>query len=102
MMYGANHFIENISNPNDIQRYYSVVGYICETDTFANNRKISSISPGDILSFSNAGAYCFSMSSNYNSRYRPAEVLYIENELKIIRKREVFEDLIKNQVEINL
>lgn len=55
-----------------------------------------------ILSFSNAGAYCFSMSSNYNSRYRPAEVLYIENELKIIRKREVFEDLIKNQVEINL
>jgi len=102
MMYGANHFIENISNPNDIERYYSVVGYICETDTFANNRKISSISPGDILSFSNAGAYCFSMSSNYNSRYRPAEVLYIKNELKIIRKREVFEDLIKNQVEINL
>ena len=102
MMYGANHFIENISNPNDVERYYSVVGYICETDTFANNRKISSISPGDILSFSNAGAYCFSMSSNYNSRYRPAELLFIENELKIIRKREVFEDLIKNQIEITL
>ena len=102
MMYGANHFIENISNQNDIERYYSVVGYICETDTFANNRKISSISPGDILSFSNAGAYCFSMSSNYNSRYRPAELLFIENELKIIRKREVFEDLIKNQIEITL
>ena len=102
MMYGANHFIENISNPNDIERYYSVVGYICETDTFATNKKISTISPGDILSFSNAGAYCFSMSSNYNSRYRPAEILYVNNELKIIRKRESFEDLIKNQVEINL
>tara|TARA_B100000989_G_scaffold553_1_gene353 strand:- start:716 stop:1921 length:1206 start_codon:yes stop_codon:yes gene_type:complete len=102
MMYGANHFIENISNPHDIERYYSVVGYICETDTFATNKKISTISPGDILSFSNAGAYCFSMSSNYNSRYRPAEILYVNNELKIIRKRESFEDLIKNQVEINL
>ena len=102
MMYGANHFIENISNPNDIERYYSVVGYICETDTFATNKKISTISPGDILSFSNAGAYCFSMSSNYNSRYKPAEILYVNNELKIIRKRESFEDLIKNQVEINL
>ena len=101
-MYGANHFIENISNPNDVERYYSVVGYICETDTFANNRKISSISPGDILSFSNAGAYCFSMSSNYNSRYRPAELLCIENELKILRKREVFDDLIKIQIEITL
>ena len=102
MMYGANHFIENISNPGDVERYYSVVGYICETDTFATNRKISTISPGNILSFSNAGAYCFSMSSNYNSRYRPAEILYIDNELKTIRKRESFEDLIKNQVEINL
>ena len=102
MMYGANHFIENISNPNDVERYYSVVGYICETDTFATNKKISTISPGDILSFSNAGAYCFSMSSNYNSRYRPAEILYVNNELQIIRKRESFEDLIKNQVEINL
>ena len=102
MMYGANHFIENISNPGDVERYYSVVGYICETDTFATNRKISTISPGNILSFSNAGAYCFSMSSNYNSRYRPAEILYIDNDLKTIRKRESFEDLIKNQVEINL
>ena len=102
MMYGANHFIENISNPGDVERYYSVVGYICETDTFATNRKISTISPGNILSFSNAGAYCFSMSSNYNSRYRPAQILYIDNELKTIRKRESFEDLIKNQVEINL
>ena len=100
MMYGANHHIENISNPDDIERYYSIVGYICETDTFASNRKISTISIGDLLCFNNAGAYCHTMSSNYNSRYRPAEVLYINNQLKLIRKRENFDDLIRNQINI--
>ena len=100
MMYGANHHIENISNPDDTERYYSIVGYICETDTFASNRKISTISTGDLLCFNNAGAYCHTMSSNYNSRYRPAEVLYINNQLKLIRKRENFDDLIRNQINI--
>ena len=100
MMYGANHHIENISNPDDTERYYSIVGYICETDTFASNRKISTISIGDLLCFNNAGAYCHTMSSNYNSRYRPAEVLYINNQLKMIRKRENFDDLIRNQINI--
>ena len=100
MMYGANHHIENISNPDDTERYYSIVGYICETDTFASNRKISTISIGDLLCFNNAGAYCHTMSSNYNSRYRPAEVLYINNQLKLIRKRENFDDLIRNQINI--
>ncbi|MAV80948.1 MAG: diaminopimelate decarboxylase [Flavobacteriales bacterium] len=101
MMYGSNHQIENISNPNDTSRFYSVVGYICETDTFATNKKISKISEGDILNIKNAGAYCFSMASNYNSRYRPAEVLYLNNKLILIRKRESFDDLIKNQVELD-
>jgi len=101
MMYGSNHYIENISNPNDSQRFYSVVGYICETDTFASNRRISKISEGDVLSFNNAGAYCFSMASNYNSRYKPTEVLYINNKLIEIRKRETIEDLIKNQIELD-
>lgn len=100
MMYGSSHFIENISNPNDIERYYSVVGYICETDTFASNQKISTINNGDILCFNNAGAYCFSMSSNYNSRYRPAEAIYINNKIKLITKRECFDDLLKNQIDI--
>ena len=100
MMYGANHHIENISNPDDTERYYSIVGYICETDTFASNRKISTISIGDLLCFDNAEAYCHTMSSNYNSRYRPAEVLYINNQLKLIRKRENFDDLIRNQINI--
>lgn len=100
MLYGSQHEIINISNPDGRERFYSVVGYICETDTFANNRRISEINEGDILCFKNAGAYCFTMASNYNSRYRPAEVLIHEGEAHLIRKRETFEDIINNQVEI--
>ena len=95
MMYDSYHHITNISNPTGRDRYYSVVGYICETDTFGSNRRISEISEGDILCFQNAGAYCFSMASNYNSRYRPAEVMIYEKNDYLIRKRETFEDLIK-------
>jgi diaminopimelate decarboxylase len=102
MLYGSQHQIENISNPDGRERFYSVVGYICETDTFANNRRIHEISEGDILSFNNAGAYCFSMASNYNSRYRPAEVLWYRGKAHLIRKREVFENLLQNQVIIEL
>lgn len=100
MLYGSQHHIENISNPKGKERFYSVVGYICETDTFANNRKISEIKEGDVLCFRNAGAYCFSMASNYNSRFKPAEVLWHEGKGHLIRERETFEDLLKNQVEI--
>lgn len=98
MLYGSQHHIENISNPKGKERFYSVVGYICETDTFANNRRISEIKEGDILCFRNAGAYCFSMSSNYNSRFKPAEVLWYEGKGHLIRERETFEDLVKNQI----
>lgn len=102
MLYGSQHEIVNISNPKGSERFYSVVGYICETDTFANNRRINEITEGDILAFKNAGAYCYSMASNYNSRYRPAEILWHNNEAKLIRKREIFDDIIKNQIEIDL
>ena len=98
MLYGSQHEITNISNPEGRERFYSVVGYICETDTFATNRRIAEIAEGDILAFSNAGAYCYSMSSNYNSRYRPAEVLFIDGEAQLIRERETFEDLLKHQI----
>ncbi len=98
MLYGSQHDIRNISNPEGKERFYSVVGYICETDTFANNRRISEINEGDILAFKNAGAYCFTMASNYNSRLRPAEVLLKDGEFHLIRKRETFEDLIHNQI----
>ena len=102
MLYGSQHEIINISNPNGRERFYSVVGYICETDTFANNRRINEITEGDILAFKNAGAYCYSMASNYNSRYRPAEVLWHNGKAHLIRKRETFDDIIKNQIEIAL
>jgi diaminopimelate decarboxylase len=102
MLYGSNHDIINISNPNGRERFYSVVGYICETDTFANNRRIKEINEDDILCFKNAGAYCFSMASNYNSRFRPAEVLIHNGEPVLIRKRETFEDLIKHQIDVDL
>lgn len=98
MFYGSHHNIDNISNPKGKERFYSVVGYICETDTFGSNRKIAEIKEGDILCFRNAGAYCFSMSSNYNSRVRPAEVLWYKGKGHIIRERETFEDIIRNQV----
>jgi diaminopimelate decarboxylase len=100
MLYGSFHDIRNLSNPSGKERFYSVVGYICETDTFANNRRIAEISEGDILCFSNAGAYCFAMASNYNSRYRPAEVLWHKGKAHLIRKRETYEDLKQNQIDI--
>jgi len=100
MLYGSHHHIENLSNPKGKERFYSVVGYICETDTFASNRKIAEITEGDLLVFRNSGAYCFSMASNYNSRYRPAEVLWHEGKAHLIRKRETFEDILHNQVEM--
>ena len=102
MFYGSHHDIINISNPNGKYRFYTVVGYICETDTFANNRRISEISEGDILAFKNAGAYCFTMSSNYNSRYRPAEVLLYKNNYHLIRKKENMTDILNNQILIDI
>jgi diaminopimelate decarboxylase len=102
MLYGSQHNITNISNPKGRERFYSVVGYICETDTFANNRRIAEIREGDILSFSNAGAYCFTMASNYNSRYRPAEVLWYKGTAHLIRKRETLDDILNNQIVISL
>jgi len=102
MFYDSYHHIENLSNPEGKKRFYTVVGYICETDTFGTNRQIGEIKEGDILSFKNAGAYCFSMASNYNSRYRPAEVLVFKGKDYLIRERETIEDILNKQVEITL
>ena len=101
MLYGSHHEIINISNPEGKERFYTVVGYICETDTFGNNRKISEISEGDTLAFKNSGAYCFTMASNYNSRYRPAEILWYNEKSFVIRKEETFDDLVQNQILID-
>jgi diaminopimelate decarboxylase len=102
MMYDAYHDILNISNPHAEEKQYTIVGYICETDTLGSDRKLNEVREGDILAIKNAGAYGFSMASNYNSRFRPAEVLIINGEAKLIREREKFEDLIRNQPEVNI
>jgi diaminopimelate decarboxylase len=102
MLYDGYHHIVNISNPNGKQRIYTVVGNICETDTFGWDRKLDEVSEGDILCFLNAGAYGMTMSSNYNARVRPAEVLIYNGKHHLIRKRESFEDLISNEVEVSL
>lgn len=98
MFYDSYHHILNLSNPTGTQRVYTVVGYICETDTFAWDRPISEIREGDILCFLNAGAYGHVMSSNYNSRFRPAEVLVDGGKARLIRRRENLEDLLANQI----
>jgi len=102
MFYDAYHDIVNISNPDGKTRIYTVVGYICETDTFGWNRKINEVAEGDYLMFRNAGAYCFSMASNYNSRFRPAEVLIHKGKDYLIRQRESLEDLMRNQVKVDI
>jgi diaminopimelate decarboxylase len=100
MFYGAYHEIENISNPSGEKRKYNVVGNICETDTFAENRLLPEIREGDFLVFRNAGAYGFEMASNYNSRFKPAEVMIKDGKAKLIRRRDMLDDLLKNQEEI--
>ena len=101
MLYDAYHTIINLSNPNGSTRIYSIVGYICETDTFGWDRKLNEVREGDILCIKNAGAYGYSMASNYNSRLRPPEVLIHNNQALTIRKRETMDDLLKNQTLLN-
>ena len=98
MFYDAYHFITNLSNPQGELKTYNVVGNICETDTFAWDRELNEVRPNDILLFNNAGAYGFEMSSRFNSRLRPAEVLIDGEEHKLIRRRETFDDLIEGMI----
>ena len=102
MFYEAYHHITNLSNPGGKTRIYNVVGYICETDTFGINRQLSEVREGDVLAMANAGAYSFMMASNYNSRFRPAEVMVIDGEAHLIRRRETMEDLLGTQVELDV
>jgi diaminopimelate decarboxylase len=98
MFYDAYHRISNISNPHGPMRIYTVVGNICETDTFAWDRVLNEVREGDYLVFHNAGAYGFEMSSNFNSRLKPAEVLIKDGKFQLIRKADEFNDLLRNQV----
>jgi diaminopimelate decarboxylase len=98
MLYNGYHHITNVSNPEGALRLYTVVGYICETDTFGWDRKLNEVREGDILAFNNAGAYGMTMSSNYNSRFRPAEVLIKNGKAELIRRRENLDDILRNQI----
>lgn len=98
MFYDAYHHIDNISNPDGPMKRYAVVGNICETDTFAWDRDLHEVREGDLLVFHNAGAYGFEMSSNFNSRYRPAEVMWQNGEARLIRRRDELNDLLRNVV----
>lgn len=102
MMYDAYHEIVNISNPEGVKRVYTIVGYICETDTFGSDRRLSETREGDILAIKNAGAYGYMMASNYNSRPRPAEILIHKGKAHLIRRRETLEDMLRTQVDIEL
>jgi diaminopimelate decarboxylase len=97
MMYDAYHRIENISNTTGTKKNYTITGNICETDTFGSNRLLHEVREGDFLAIYNAGAYGFEMSSNYNARFKPAEVMIKEGIPQLIRKRDVFADLLRNQ-----
>ena len=99
-LYGSYHEIINLSNLEGKKKEYDVVGYICEKDTFAEKRKISETTKGDLICFKNAGAYGFTMSSNYNSRLRPAEVCLLDNKLHKIRETETIDDLLSGQIDI--
>lgn len=100
MMYDAYHEIVNASNPTGSQKVYTIVGNICETDTLGADRKLNEVREGDLLVIKNAGAYGYSMASNYNSRLRPAEVLVVNGEAKLIRRRDTLEDLLRGQIDV--
>ena len=98
MFYDAYHHIDNLTHPSNPTKQYAVVGNICETDTFAWDREIPSIEEGDLLVFYNAGAYGYEMASNYNARFKPAQVLYQNGVAKLISRADQFEDLLSLQV----
>ena len=102
MFYNAYHKIENITNPTGPLKLYSIVGNICESDTLGYDRMLNEVREGDILSIHNAGAYGFTMSNQYNARFRPAEVLIINDTAQLIRKRETLEDIYRNEIEVEL
>ena len=104
-LYGSYHKILNASRYSDAEEDVVVVGYICESgDIFSRSgdeieRKLPSPVIGERLAFLDAGAYGFSMSSQYNSRPRPSEVLVHQGQRRLIRRAEAFEDLAQNFVE---
>jgi diaminopimelate decarboxylase len=97
-LYSAYHTILPLVKVSGMQKA-DVVGPICESGDFlAKERNIAKVKEGAYIAVFGAGAYGFSMSSNYNSRLRPAEALVRKDKVFIIRRREGFQDLIRNEI----
>ena len=100
-LYKANHDVWNVKKTDLNKKQWTIVGPVCESsDIIAKDHEISA-SEGDLLAIRSAGAYGFVMSSNYNARTRAPEILVNRDKFDVIRTRESFEDLIKNEVSIN-
>lgn len=98
-LYGSYHAIKASKRRAGEELTADVVGPICESGDFlARGRELPALAPGDLLCVMSAGAYGFSMSSNYNSRTRAAEVMVKAKTYSVIRKRETFRDLIRGEV----
>lgn len=100
MMYDAYHEIYNASNLHGQTKTYTIVGNICETDTLGADRSLHEVNEGDLLVIKNAGAYGYMMASNYNSRPRPAEVLILNGQAKLIRERDTLERMMQGQIDV--
>jgi diaminopimelate decarboxylase len=94
-LYGSHHQLWPVK-PRDEKEVVDVVGPVCESaDFIAKDRALGVLEPGELLAVMSAGAYSFSLSSNYNSRPRAAEVLVSGKTYQVIRKRETYEDLVR-------
>ena len=98
-LYQAHHEITPVAEiPNELSMTADVVGPICETgDFFARDRRLPALKPGDLIALRTAGAYGFVLSSNYNSRPRPCELLIDGRRVHVARTRESFDDLIRGE-----
>jgi len=96
-LYKAHHEIVPVLRHDDRRSgHFDVVGPICETgDFFARDRELPEVAEGELLAILDAGAYGMSLSSNYNTRPRPAEVLVERKSAKLVRKRETVSDLLR-------
>ena len=98
-LYNSFHAVQPVIVSNRQKVKADIVGPICESgDFFAKDREMDSFEPGDLIAVMSAGAYGFSMSSNYNSRPRPCEVMVRGDQFYIIRARETYDDLVRGEV----
>ncbi|OFW23758.1 MAG: diaminopimelate decarboxylase [Acidobacteria bacterium RIFCSPLOWO2_02_FULL_59_13] len=100
-LYGAYHEIRPVVRTDQHESVADLVGPVCETGDFlARGRPLPAVEPGDLLAISTAGAYGFVLSSNYNSRMRPAEVLVEGRRWRIIRRRETLRDMVRGELRL--